>query len=195
MSAALVTAAVLSLSGCGESTKRSLGLTKQAPDEFSVVSRAPLSRPPDYALRPPRRGAQSPAEVTPAKQAESALLGSNSASGQSPAGRTGNAPLAAPQTPVTQTTPGESALLARAGADKVDSGVRAAIDRESAILAEADRNFIQRLLDYGGYEEPVVDAAAEARRLQQNEALGRPVNEGEVPTIERKERGLLEGVF
>ena len=27
------------------------------PDEFAVVTRAPLSLPPDYGLRPPRRGA------------------------------------------------------------------------------------------------------------------------------------------
>ncbi|MBM3559287.1 MAG: DUF3035 domain-containing protein, partial [Alphaproteobacteria bacterium] len=52
-------AAVLALAvgGCGEDTKRSLGLSKPAPDEFSVVSRAPLSLPPNYTLRPPRPGA------------------------------------------------------------------------------------------------------------------------------------------
>lgn len=40
------------LSGCSNVTKQKLGLTKQAPDEFMVMSRAPLSLPPEYDLRP-----------------------------------------------------------------------------------------------------------------------------------------------
>ncbi len=191
-------AAALVLSGCGDSTKRALGLKKQAPDEFSVVSRAPLSQPPDYSLRPPRPGSQSPARITPAKQAESALFkdaGAGRPADPSRAGRPAGAPRAAPKIPVTQTTPGESALLAKAGAGAAEPGIRTMVNRESAVLAETDSNFIKRLLDYSGYQEDVVDATAEARRLRENEALGKPPTEGETPTIERKERGLLKGIF
>lgn len=39
------------LSGCGL-TRRDLGLEKETPDEMLVVSRAPLSIPPEFNLRP-----------------------------------------------------------------------------------------------------------------------------------------------
>ena len=95
----------------------------------------------------------------------------------------------------SEITPGEAALLARAGAAQADPNVRKAVDRESAVLADASRNFIQRLLDYSPETAEVVDAPAEARRLRENEALGKPATTGETPTIERRKRGLLEGIF
>ncbi len=39
------------LCACGL-TKKDLGLEKNAPDEMKVVSRAPLSIPPEFGLRP-----------------------------------------------------------------------------------------------------------------------------------------------
>ncbi|MEE1554691.1 MAG: DUF3035 domain-containing protein, partial [Alphaproteobacteria bacterium] len=54
------TAALLSgLSAC-DTFKEQVGLTKNAPDEFTVLAKAPLVMPPDFSLRPPRRGAQRP---------------------------------------------------------------------------------------------------------------------------------------
>ena len=44
------------------------------PDEFAVVTRAPLSMPPDYGLRPPRPGAARPNETSPRDDARSKLL-------------------------------------------------------------------------------------------------------------------------
>lgn len=43
---------MLGLTACSSATKQKLGLTKQAPNEFMVSSRAPLSLPPEYDLRP-----------------------------------------------------------------------------------------------------------------------------------------------
>ena len=40
------------LTGCS-SARDIVGLSKQSPDEFEVVTRAPLSLPPDYGLRVP----------------------------------------------------------------------------------------------------------------------------------------------
>ena len=48
----VVLAVAFVLSACSTETKRKLGLTSQAPDEFMVMSRAPLSLPPEYDLRP-----------------------------------------------------------------------------------------------------------------------------------------------
>jgi hypothetical protein len=42
---------------------------------------------------------------------------------------------------------------------------------------------------------PVVDAPREAQRLRENAALGKPVDDGETPTIQRRKKALLEGIF
>lgn len=53
--------------------KRDLGLAPAAPDEFAVESRAPLTIPPDFDLRPPTPGAPRPQEVTAAERARKAI--------------------------------------------------------------------------------------------------------------------------
>ena len=42
---------IMALCACGI-TKEKLGLEKSSPDEMSVVSRAPLSIPPEFGMRP-----------------------------------------------------------------------------------------------------------------------------------------------
>jgi Protein of unknown function (DUF3035) len=60
------------LQGCSN-LKRDIGLEPTMPDEFAVESRAPLTLPPDYSLRPPRPGAPRPQEKTAAQQARNAF--------------------------------------------------------------------------------------------------------------------------
>src|SRR4051794_23886353 len=64
----------LAMSGCSD-TRKALGYDKAPPDEFRIVSRAPLSLPPDYALRPPQPGAGRPQEQSTQEQARQVLLG------------------------------------------------------------------------------------------------------------------------
>ena len=72
---ALGLACVLALSGCG-AVGKSLGLDKQPPDEFNVVTRAPLELPPSYdSLPEPSPGMQRPQELKPQDQAMAVLLG------------------------------------------------------------------------------------------------------------------------
>ena len=67
---------LLLLTGCGQGTvQNALGMGKRSPDEFSVVSRAPLILPPDYGLRPPGSGESRPGVDTPAEQARASLTG------------------------------------------------------------------------------------------------------------------------
>jgi hypothetical protein len=49
------------LSSCAE-LRHAAGLDQRAPDEFAVESRAPLTIPPDFDLRPPQPGAPRPQE-------------------------------------------------------------------------------------------------------------------------------------
>jgi hypothetical protein len=46
-----------------------LGMDRVGPDEFAVESRAPLTIPPDFDLRPPQPGAARPQDVTSAERA------------------------------------------------------------------------------------------------------------------------------
>jgi hypothetical protein len=69
---AVCLAGVLALSGC-TGFKQAIGLEPTMPDEFEVVSRAPLTIPPDFDLRPPKPGAPRPQEVSAAKLAREDL--------------------------------------------------------------------------------------------------------------------------
>ena len=61
----------LVLSGCG-SARQTFGLDRKPPDEFSVLTRAPLAVPPEYKLRPPTPGAPRPQESDTRQQRDRA---------------------------------------------------------------------------------------------------------------------------
>ena len=65
------------------------------------------------------------------------------------------------------------------------------------MLADADRSFVERLMFWSDkpQEGTVVDAPLEAKRIRQTQALGEPIVTGETPTIERRPKALLEGIF
>ena len=48
-------------------------MDRVGPDEFAVESRAPLTLPPDYELRPPSPGAARPQEATAADRARKVI--------------------------------------------------------------------------------------------------------------------------
>lgn len=180
--AALVGAAAFGLGACAE-TRKAIGWDKTSPDEFRVVSRAPLTLPPDFGLRPPAPGQARPQETQPQDAARAAVFGTQSA-----------ARPAEPQ----PGSPGEQTLVARMGGGNVDPSIREQIDRESAQLADADRTFVDRLLfwqqrDPGQGQE--LDAQRESQRLREASATGRAAADGAVPTIRRRQRGWLEGIF
>ncbi|MEC7944356.1 MAG: DUF3035 domain-containing protein, partial [Pseudomonadota bacterium] len=59
---AAVVALTIFVGGC-EGVREAAGIAKKAPDEFAIITHAPLSMPPDYGLRPPRPGAERPQEA------------------------------------------------------------------------------------------------------------------------------------
>lgn len=174
----LLAATALS-SGCSD-TRRAFGFDKRTPDEFRVVARAPLEVPPEYGLRPPVPGAARPNEPTARDQAKAAVFGGKPTSGRQ-AGRS-NA---------------ESALLRQAKADQAEPNIRGTVNRETEQLGDADRSLVDRLIFWREPEPAgtVIDPSAEAQRLRENAALGKPTTDGTTPSIERKKRSLLEGIF
>ena len=170
------------LGGC-ESLNKAFGYGKNAPDEFAVYARAPLSLPPDYGLRPPRRGAT-----------DSATIATPSGGGLLEALKKKQAP-----TREVQAGPGVQALLRETGALDADPNIRAEIDRETSIMTKDNRGVTERILFFGaaGSSTSVIDPVKESRRIRENQALGRPITAGETPTIERKKKkkSPLEGLF
>ena len=65
-------AGVLLLAGCTD-FKRAIGIEPGMPDEFAVESRAPLTIPPDFDLRPPTPGAPRPQEKSADQQAKDVM--------------------------------------------------------------------------------------------------------------------------
>jgi hypothetical protein len=177
----ILTAALLlplALGAC-DNAKKQLGLEREAPDEFKVVTRAPLALPPDFNLRPPQPGAPRPQEQTSREAARTALMGQGLDMS-------------------TGLTSGEQALLGKAETDRAIPNIREVVNRETSSLAEEDKTFTDRLVFWRETEDQygtVLDPDAESQRLRQNQSLGRPVTEGRTPIIERKQRGMLEGIF
>ncbi|MGE4278302.1 MAG: DUF3035 domain-containing protein [Magnetospirillum sp.] len=181
--AALLLAAPLALSGCAEA-KRAMGYDKSPPDEFQVVSRAPLVVPPDFSLRPPTPGAERPQEGNVRDQARRVLTGNPRA----------NTPIS------TQgRTQGDVALLKKAGAEQTNPEIRMLVNKETQQLADADASFTDKLVFWRKAEGPgygeQLDAAKEAQRLRENQALGNTLTSGDTPRIERRRKGMLEGIW
>ncbi|HTW26680.1 MAG TPA: DUF3035 domain-containing protein [Acetobacteraceae bacterium] len=170
----------LLLAACGGGTdlSRTFGFTRDAPNEFSVTTRAPLSMPPDFSLRPPRPGAPRPMEESESRQAETALV---------------------PQTALTggqgTESPGQEALVQDAG-PPVTNAIRAEVDAD-ARMDQASNGFVDRLLFWQrssphGIE---VDPQKEAQRLREDAALGESPETGDTPIIQPRKKGWLEGLF
>lgn len=163
-----VLAAASAASGCA-GFSRAIGATKVAPDEFRVVTAAPLTLPPDYNLRPPRPGEPRPQELEPGAEARAALFGAEVGAAASP---------------------GERALVSAAGAEAADINIRDTIDFESQGVVRRNEGFVDRLLAFGGSAAPAtapLNPEEEARRLEDEEAIRRATGGGQV--VIRRERG------
>src|SRR5258705_7281826 len=108
------------LSGCG--FRQLVGLDKTGPDEFAVESRAPLTIPPDFELRPPAPGAARPQEVSAAERARKAI---------------------------DTAGPGEPGKQASAGLRAPEGGLRRGEARDAG-QDQGDQGLSNKLLGYGG---------------------------------------------
>ena len=180
--AAAALALALALGAC-DTLRDTLGLGKEAPDEFTVVTSAPLILPPDYSLRPPDPGARRPDDLRPAQEARTALTGGEQKAEQDPRPWMRNSGSGAG---AGSASVGEAALLKQAGAADIDPSIRGQIERESNVLAGNDKGLAERLLFWQQSEtSTVVDAPAEAERLRRNADTGAPVTSGPTPTTQQ----------
>jgi hypothetical protein len=175
----LLAGGLLALSGCDSNKlSRTFGLTRDAPDEYTVTTRAPLSMPPEYNLRPPRPGAPRPQEQSERQQAEESLV-----------------PQLALGTPQGGSSPGQAALMEQAG-PAAPADIRSRVDQD-ARYESADQGFVDKLLYWRkpDTQNATVDAQKESQRLRQNAALGEPPNVGDTPIIQQKKQGWFTNLF
>jgi|1048.fasta_scaffold18358_2 hypothetical protein len=174
---------LLLLVGCGENTSRSLGFIRDAPDEFRVTTRAPLSMPPDMAggLPPPRPGAPRPMERSMRDEAEAVLVPSLAL----------RDPRQQPR--ATGGSVGEMALLQAAGPTP-SQDIRRRVDEESQRLDRLPRDLTDRLIFWRDPPAPgiAVDPARERERIRENAALGIEGTAGDTPIEQPRARTLLQ---
>lgn len=175
-------AAAALLAGC-ESARKAFGTTHSGPDEFAVYSRPPLSLPPDYKLRPPTPGVRRPQGFSAKNMAEKAMLRNTvkTARGRRP----------------VKGSVGIQALLRDTGGIDATPNIRDIINQETSIYSVEDQRFVDKLIfwvDDKPFLGTVVDAEKERKRIQEAQALGKPINEGKTPEIKRKpsRKGLLD---
>ena len=186
----------LVLVGCS-SVQSSLGLGKNAPDEFAVVKKAPLILPPDYALRPPRPGAQRPREVQPVEEARKAVFGKKDSKAISAAAQGENI-LLGNKRPSVPKSAGEMALLGNAGAEPGQAAVRKQIRLETTSVAAKGKSFSEKLMFWDEEDETstvTINASEEAARLKKAREEGKPAGTSQAPVIRRKSQTLLDKLF
>ncbi len=164
---------VLTLTACSEGDVTStLGLGRSAPDEFKVVSRPPLSVPPEFTLRPPLPG-EDTLETLPADKLTRAMITGTSASADP-----NNIPTRADGTPLVDTavlpvesgnapTGGEALLLERLGATQADQNIREKIYQDRIVKKqEEEESWVEGLNPFDADKESI-NAAEEAKKLKE----------------------------
>jgi hypothetical protein len=180
MRAAVLVGVGLALCGC-DTIRSAAGMGKMAPDEFAVLTKAPLVVPPDYNLKPPRPGAAPTNQIKPTDAAQIALYGSD------PATIASNIPGNSSQ--------GEKLLLAYAGIANADPEIRQHLDSDRKNMLGADDSFTDEILFWKGPKtDPgkAVDADAEARRIDAQRAGQAP---GQAPKREAPKQEDKSGWF
>ncbi len=163
------------------------GKTKEAPDEFAVYRRAPLSLPPDSDLRPPTPGVSRPQVENPRDRARAAL-------GLS-AKKTDKVDLSKSED-ITRLSNGERALLALTGANKANPQIRKLVEEKTSELYENNETFTDKMVFWRSKDKGVaLDPEKELKRIREAQSLGKPLNSDDIPSVTRKKKGLLEGIF
>ena len=184
---AITVGAVLALSGC-DTLRDAAGMGKMAPDEFAVLTKAPLVVPPDFNLMPPKPGAAPTNQTDPNESAESALFG--------------NDPAAIASNMTGNYSDGEKLLLANAGVQNIDPNIRIHLQSDRKAMLGADDTFTNDLLFWKGPKtDPgkAVDADAEAKRIaaqKSGDTSGAsPVAPNPAESKKDDDKGLLDGWF
>jgi hypothetical protein len=198
-----LTSCLFLLCACGEgqSARDILGLGRNAPDEFKVVSRPPLVVPKDFGLRAPSDGADYANLPAADSAARAALTGEDEADILGSKRMMGDADTAVGIVrSYDLESDADGTFLGNIGASDADADIRQKLDAEQLIKKEAmkekEEDFFGFLTPAETDDEEIVDAKAEKERLLENKAAGKKITAGKTPVIEKKQGGtLLENLF
>jgi len=165
--------ATMGLSACTQTTK-ALGLKKNAPNEFNILTKAPLVVPPEYNLRPPQVGTSSSENNYSQKSAREALIGDVDSA---------------------EPTRGEVVLMSKAGVGRANQEIRLEIDGVNSVERKSKSFSDQVLFWKDGKvitpEGSPVDPEVEARRI---ESMKSATGGGDVTITRRPGGAKLPGL-
>lgn len=166
---AVAVIALVGATACTSGVRQALGTERTAPDEFRVVTIAPLTVPPEYSLRPPAPGQLRPEDIFPDQQARRALFGDFSSDNASR---------------------GEIILAARAGGADANPNVRALIDGETAAVVRKNEGFADRLMFWRpDAVAPAADGAAPIDTEEERRRIAEVTGGGEVTILRPRRSG------
>lgn len=122
--------------GACSSVGNAISGERRTPDEFKVVTKAPLSVPPEYSLRPPNAGQALPGEVV-ANSDRAVSFGQDFGADASAS---------------------EKLLVRSAGAIAVNPIIRSQVDFEEAGIIRKDPAFSDRVVSWQGTDEEQSEA-------------------------------------
>lgn len=157
-----------------QSTTKALGLNSAAPNEFNILTKAPLVVPPEYNLRPPQVGASSAENNYSQQAARRALIG---------------------DIDEAEPTRGEIVLMTKAGVGRANQEIRLEIDGQNSVERKSD-GFTNRVMFWkdGAVQLPTggaLDPEAEAKRL---ESIRSATGGGEVKIMRKPGGAKLPGL-
>jgi hypothetical protein len=150
-----------STSGCS-SLSGALGLEKTSPDEFAVVTKAPLIIPPDFSLRPPKPGAKRPNVKGPSESAAEALF-----------------KTAGYEASDAEQSQGEQVLVEVAGADETDGTIRTIVEDDYQEANKPRKTVLQKAAFWSKDEDSA----------QPSSVAGSAAKEAEIANQRYTERG------
>ncbi len=185
MTAGVLLLGMLALSACS-GVKQEMGVGRNSPNAFDVVTRAPLTLPPDYALRPPESAGAAAAQSTAntSAQVKDELMGENMSSGNASAAQ-------------KKADPAATAFMDKLGVPNANPDIRQIIDQDNGYIALKNQPVADKLIFWQDTKptpkdipEAVIDPEAEAARIKKVEAEGKPINADMTPTIRQKTNTL-----
>ncbi|MBY0356029.1 MAG: DUF3035 domain-containing protein [Rickettsiales bacterium] len=189
---------ILSACGTANSARDVLGLERDAPDEFQVVSRPPLSVPKEFFLRPPSDDKQEDIGGNVDQQARSLLTGAPMSQDLMTLEQADGLATSDTAVPVVKAaeleSPGESSFMQKVGTQAADKSIRSKLSQENAVI-KADEPDIIDMLRGETHEDPVLDAKGEASRLRDNKDKKQPLNTGKTVSVDPKKKSVMDRLF
>ncbi|MCV6599431.1 MAG: DUF3035 domain-containing protein [Alphaproteobacteria bacterium] len=143
--------------------KQTLGLGRRTPDEFTVITRKPLSLPPEYNVTPPVNKGITSSNIS--NEVKNSVLGEKDS--------------------INKLNNEDKSFLSTINADSSDKNIREELTNNSN--PANNRKVVNKIMFWKNKDNStIIDNAEEAKRLKENKKQGYKINNGNVPVIEPK---------